>query len=84
MRIVPLTNRVLIEKKFTEKIGSIFLPEGAVPESQMGVVSAVGEYVTNISPGDTVYFPKYTGTNFKIGDKDYFVIEQEYVLASKV
>lgn len=83
MKLTPLTNKVLIEKVEIEKIGSIYVPEIVDIEQQSGKVLAVGNKVDlSIKPGDTVYFPKYCGLNFKLEDKKYFMIEDVYILSS--
>lgn len=82
MKIIPLINRVLIEKEHKEKIGSIFVPGIVDIESQKGKVLAVGDKVKlAIKAGDTVYFPKYSGLNFKLFGKTYFMIEAEYIIS---
>ena len=85
MKLTPILNKVLIEKEFEDKVGSIYIPDECVPESTSGKVIAIGEKVTiPIQLGDTVYFPKYTGLNFTLKGNRFFMIEQEYVILNRV
>jgi chaperonin GroES len=81
----PLGARVLVKitpEEQTTKSG-IFLPDTAKEKPQRGEVVAVGddEEMINVTVGDRVLFPKYTGTEFKIDDEDYLVIESGDLLA---
>ena len=81
----PLGARVLVKitpKETTTKSGLV-LPDTAKEKPQRGEVVAVGddEEMINVAVGDTVLFPKYTGTEFKIDDEDYLVIESADLLA---
>lgn len=81
----PLGARVLVKitpEEQTTKSG-IFLPDTAKEKPQRGEVVAIGddEEMINVTVGDRVLFPKYTGTEFKIDDEDYLVIESGDLLA---
>lgn len=81
----PLGARVLVKitpEEQTTKSG-LFLPDTAKEKPQRGEVVAVGddEEMINVTVGDRVLFPKYTGTEFKIDDEDYLVIESGDLLA---
>ena len=81
----PLGARVLVKitpEETTTKSGLV-LPDTAKEKPQRGEVVAVGddEEMINVAVGDTVLFPKYTGTEFKIEDEDYLVIESGDLLA---
>ncbi len=81
----PLGARVLVKitpEETTTKSGLV-LPDTAKEKPQRGEVTAVGEddEMINVKVGDTVLFPKYTGTEFKIEDEDYLVIESGDLLA---
>ena len=81
----PLGARVLVKitpEETTTKSGLV-LPDTAKEKPQRGEVVAVGddEEMINVKVGDTVLFPKYTGTEFKIEDEDYLVIESGDLLA---
>jgi len=81
----PLGARVLVKitpEETTTKSGLV-LPDTAKEKPQRGKVVAIGDDkdMINVKVGDTVLFPKYTGTEFKIEDEDYLVIESGDLLA---
>ena len=81
----PLGARVLVKitpEETTTKSGLV-LPDTAKEKPQRGVVEAIGddEEMINVKVGDTVLFPKYTGTDLRIEDEDYLVIESGDLLA---
>lgn len=81
----PLGARVLVKitpEETTTKSGLV-LPDTAKEKPQRGEVTAIGDDkdMINVKVGDTVLFPKYTGTEFKIEDEDYLVIESADLLA---
>ncbi len=81
----PLGARVLVKitpEETTTKSGLV-LPDTAKEKPQRGEVVAVGddEEMINVAVGDKVLFPKYTGTEFKIEDEDYLVIDAADLLA---
>ena len=81
----PLGARVLVKitpEETTTKSGLV-LPDTAKEKPQRGEVVAIGddEDLINVAVGDKVLFPKYTGTEFKIEDEDYLVIESGDLLA---
>ena len=81
----PLGARVLVKitpEETTTKSGLV-LPDTAKEKPQRGEVVAIGddEEMINVAVGDVVMFPKYTGTEFKIEDEDYLVIDSGDLLA---
>ena len=86
INIEPLGARVVIlpVEGESQTPGGILLPETAKEKPQQGIIKAVGsedEMMTDLKIGDRVLFPKYTGTEFKIEDEDYLVIESGDLLA---
>ncbi|RAO99103.1 molecular chaperone GroES [Petrotoga sp. 9PW.55.5.1] len=85
MTVKPLGNRLLIkpivEEKKTE--GGIVLPDSAKEKPQKAEVKEVGklEEDYDIKVGDKVIFSKYAGTEIKIDDEDYIIIDIDDVLA---
>ncbi|MCD6104021.1 MAG: co-chaperone GroES [Thermotogaceae bacterium] len=85
MKVTPLGERLLIkpikEEKRTE--GGIVLPDSAKEKPMKAEVIAVGEKVedVDVKSGDKVIFSKYAGTEIKIDDEDYIIIDAGDVLA---
>ena len=82
----PLGARVLVKitpEETTTKSGLVLPDTAAKEKPQRGEVVAVGddEEMINVAVGDVVMFPKYTGTEFKIEDEDYLVIDSADLLA---
>ncbi|QTA37181.1 co-chaperone GroES [Thermosipho ferrireducens] len=86
MKVTPLGSRLLIkpitEEKRTE--GGIVLPDTAKEKPMKAEVIAVGNIEDDdidIRVGDKVIFSKYSGTEIKIDDEDYIIIDLEDILA---
>lgn len=84
MNLQPLGNRVLIkpilEERKTE--GGIVLPDSAKEKPQKAEVIAVGKLEEiDLNVGDKVLFAKYAGTEIKLDDVDYIVIDANDILA---
>ena len=82
----PLGARVLVKitpEETTTKSGLVLPDTAAKEKPQRGEVVAIGddEEMINVAVGDVVMFPKYTGTEFKIDDEDYLVLESADLLA---
>jgi len=92
--IKPLHNRVLLEplKEQEKSAGGIVLPDTARKKPQEGKVLAVGPgkltddgktLPMSVKKGDIVIYPEFGGTEVKIGDKEYVLIEEDSLLAIK-
>ena len=85
--IKPLGERVVIqpldEESRTE--GGLYIPDTAKEKPQTGIVVAVGEgseeTPITVKVGEKVLFPKYTGTEIKMGNDEYIIMDFEKVLA---
>ena len=89
--IKPLGDRVLvkaIEKAETIKSG-IIIPDTAKEKPQQGEITAVGKGKTtdegkvlplDVKVGDRVLYGKYSGTEIKIDDTDYLILNQDDIL----
>ena len=87
-KIKPLGDRVLVKlvEREEKTASGLIIPDTAKEKAQIGAVIAVGQgrrdTAGNVLPvavniGDTIYFPKYAGTN--AGD-DYLIIKEEEIL----
>lgn len=84
MRIKPLGERIVVkplrEEEKTE--GGVYLPETASKDKpQRGEVIAVGPDFKGVKKGECVIFPKYGGTEVKLENEEYLVLEKDDVLA---
>ncbi|MBO8160816.1 MAG: co-chaperone GroES [Thermosipho sp. (in: Bacteria)] len=86
MKVIPLGSRLLIkpikEEKRTE--GGIVLPDTAKEKPMKAEVIAIGNIEDTdfeIRVGDRVIFSKYSGTEIKIEDEDYIIIDVDDILA---
>lgn len=87
MNIKPLGERVVIKKfEAEEKTKSgIVLPGQAQEKPLMAEVVAVGPGTKDIDMelkvGDKVIFSKYSGTEVKLDDEEYTIMNQSEILA---
>jgi chaperonin GroES len=85
--IKPLGARVVIQplEEDNRTDSGLYIPDTAKEKPQTGLVVAVGENTEDVTitvkDGDKVLFPKYTGTEIKIGSEDYIIMDFEKVLA---
>ena len=90
MKIKPLFDRIVIKQTEAEtKTASGLILAGNQEKPQTGVVLSVGEggiidgkeIVMQIKVGDKVIYPKYAGSEFKLGGETFIVLRQSDVLA---
>ncbi|HCI28870.1 MAG TPA: co-chaperone GroES [Fervidobacterium sp.] len=85
MKVKPLGERLLIKPIVEEKktVGGIVLPDTAKEKPMKAEVVEIGKLPEDctLKVGDKVIFSKYSGTELKIDDQDYIIIEIDDVLA---
>ena len=93
MKVKPLGDRILVKRQEAEEktASGIFLPDTAREKPQYADVVEVGEGKLNtttgkrealgISKGDTVLLSKWGGTEVKVGDDAFLIINADDVLA---
>ena len=92
MNIKPLGDRVLIEAIEQKEVikGGIVIPDSAKEKPQEAVVVAVGPgkrddngvlVPVEVKVGDHVLTSKYGGTEIKIDDKEYKILNSSDILA---
>ncbi len=83
--IQPLGSRVLVLVLAQENrtASGLVIPDTAKEKPQRGEVVAIGDDtdVIKVAVGDRVLFPKYTGTEVKLDEKDHLIIESTDLLA---
>ena len=83
MTIKPLGERVLVKMdKVEEKTaGGIFIPQTAQEKTQIAVVEAIGEDVKTIKVGQKILHDKDAGTQVKMDNEEYLILNIKDVLA---
>ena len=85
--IKPLAARVVIQPIDEESRtdSGLYIPDTAKEKPQTGIVVAVGEGTEEtpitVKVGEKVLFPKYTGTEIKLGNEEFIIMDFEKVLA---
>lgn len=89
----PLADRVIVEPSEGEEVttSGLLLPETAKEKPQEGKVLAVGpgrwdedgkkRLPLEVAVNDVVIFAKYSGTEFKVGDKKVLILSEKDILA---
>jgi len=92
MKIKPLSDKVLVQRLEAEKktAGGIVLPDTAKEKPQKGKVIAVGKgkvlddgklRTMSVKKGDTVLFTSYAGTEIKMDEKEYLIMDESDIMA---
>lgn len=86
MKFKPLGERILVERLEEENKTSsgIIIPDNAKEKPLMGIVKEISKKISEeskcISTGDTIVFGKYKGSEIKLDNKEYIVLDLEDVL----
>ena len=92
MKLKPLGDRVLVEpaeEKETKK-GGIIIPDTAKEKPTEGIIRALGtgkiddqgkKIAFEVKVGDRVLVSKYGGTEVKLNDKEYKILNSDDILA---
>ena len=91
MKVRPLFDKVLVKRSDAEDKtkGGILLPDNAKEKPQRGKVLSVGEgkvlkdgtrKKVDVKKGDEILFASYSGTEIKIDDEEYLIIEESNIL----
>ncbi|HEV57344.1 MAG TPA: co-chaperone GroES [Phycisphaerales bacterium] len=92
MNIRPLGDKVIVQRhEADEKTpGGIVLPDSAKEKPRRGKIVSVGDgrvlddgtrSTMQLKKGDEVLFSSYAGTEVKIGDKEYLIMDESDVMA---
>jgi len=90
-KLVPLADRIVITPLKQEEVTSsgLVIPDTAKEKPQQGEVIAVGpgrlddagkRVALDLAVGDRILYAKYTGTDIKIDNVDYIVLNEKDVL----
>jgi len=91
MKLVPLSDRVVLKQKEAEEktASGIILSGQAKEKPQQAEVIAVGpggivdgeKVEMNVKVGQCVIYSKYAGTDVKLGKEEYTIVRQSDILA---
>lgn len=82
MNFQPLGKRVLVKRVEETKTtaSGIIIPDNAKEKPLIGEVVAVSKEVSDIASSDKIVFAKYGGTEVKLNDGEYLVLNLDDVL----
>ncbi|MBT3363537.1 MAG: co-chaperone GroES [Chloroflexi bacterium] len=94
MNLKPLGDRIIVKPIAKEEVtkGGIVLPDTVKEKPQEGDVVAVGpgratedgtRVTLEVKVGDTIVYPKYSGTEIKDGGEEYLIMRESEILAKK-
>ncbi len=93
--LVPLADRIVITPLKQDEVtaSGLVIPDTVKEKPQQGEVVAVGPGRTDddgkrialeVSVGDRILYAKYTGTDIKLDNEDYIVLNDKDILAKLV
>ena len=93
-KLTPLGDRVVVKPEPSEEKtkSGIVLPDSAKEKPQEGTVVAVGigrvldngqKVPLEVKVGDKIIYSKYGGTEVKIEDEEYIILQERDILAVK-
>lgn len=82
MNFQPLGKRVLVKRVEETKTtaSGIIIPDNAKEKPLMGEVVAASKEITDIANGDKIVFAKYGGTEIKLNNNEYLVLNLDDIL----
>ncbi len=94
-QLVPLADRIVITPLKQDEVtaSGLVIPDTVKEKPQQGEVVAVGpgrlddngkRVPMDVSVGDRILYAKYTGTEIKLDNEDYIVLNEKDVLAKLV
>ena len=92
MKIRPLADKVLVKRleAANKTAGGIVLPDTAKEKPQTGKVVSVGQgkllddgtrQKMQLKAGDTILFTSYAGTEVKVSNTEYLIMDQADIMA---
>ena len=83
MKFEPYGSRLIAKQTDDEKIGSIILSEHTKKGSLRATVKYIGEDVTFVKPGDTIFFGRYAKFDMPMREEEYrnwFIMNEDDIL----
>ena len=92
MKIRPLADKVLVQRLEASNLtaGGIVLPDSAKEKPQKGKIVSAGDGKVlddgtvrklQVKKGDIVLFQSYAGTEVKIDNKEYLIMDESSIMA---
>ena len=92
MNLKPIGDKIIVEVLEAEEksSGGIVLPDTAKEKPQEGKVIAVGDgkvlpsgktVPPTVKPGDRILFGKYSGSEIKLEETEYLIVNEDDILA---
>ena len=79
--VKPLLSRVVVKEVDISKIGALYIPEGSQElRVTEGWVVAIGDEVTLVKPGDSVYYGLYSGAQISRNRRKYRMMNEQDLL----
>lgn len=77
-KLIPRPGRFLIQEDGFKYEGKIFIPENARRRASTGTIVAIGKGTdTDLTVGDRIIFPMYSGTGLRLRDPKNPGLDQE-------
>lgn len=82
--IKPLADKIVAEQVEAEikTASGIYLPDKAQERPKLAKVVAIGPKVKQVKVGDQIIYEEFSGTNIKLGGKEYVIVKEEKVLGT--
>ena len=83
MKLRPIGERALVrpEEQEEKTASGIVLPETAKDKPQTARIIAIGDLENGgVSEGDLVVFAKYSGTETRLNNEDYLILDSDDLL----
>ncbi len=91
LNIRPLGDKVIVKRveALDQTTGGIYLPDTAREKPKRGVVKAIGtgrilddgsRSEMQVKKNDEVYFSSYSGTEIKVDDQEYLIMDESDIL----
>ena len=82
--IKPLADRVVAvrEEAKTQTASGIYLPDTSKEKPVVAEVVATGPDVKEVKKGDKIVYKEYSTTELKIDGAEYFIVNEEDILAT--
>ena len=83
MKFEPYGNRLIAKQTDDDKIGEIIISDYSKKGSLRATVKYIGEDVTFVKPGDTIFFGRYAKFDMPMREEEYrnwFIMNEDDIL----